>query len=90
MLKGILGGMGRIGGGAVLILLFLLPLFLPRFYIYLGSIILLTGLLATSLNLPLGYGGIFQFHHAVFYGVGAYAAALMITKSGLLPVDGLC
>jgi len=88
MLKGTLGGMGRIGGGAMLIFLFLLPLFVPRFYIYLGSTILLTGLVATSLNLPLGYGGIFQFHHAVFYGVGAYAAALIITKSGLSPWMG--
>jgi len=88
MTKNTLGGKGRIVGGALLILLFLSPLFLPRFYIYLVSIILLTGLLATSLNLPLGYGGIFQFHHAVFYGVGAYGAALMITKSGLSPWFG--
>ena len=85
MLKGALQGKGRIWFGAGLILLFLFPLFLPRFYIYLISIILLTGLLATSLNLPLGYGGIFQFHHAVFYGAGAYATALIILKSGLSP-----
>lgn len=70
---------------AGIVVLFVLPLILPRFYIYLTSIILLTGLLATSLNLVLGYGGIFQFHHAVFYGVGAYATALMLTKSGLSP-----
>ena len=88
MSEGTLGGKRRIVGGAVLIVLFLFPLFLQRFYIYLVSIILLTGLLATSLNLPLGYGGIFQFHHAVFYGVGAYGAALMITKSGLSPWVG--
>ncbi|HPU29353.1 MAG TPA: branched-chain amino acid ABC transporter permease [Syntrophorhabdaceae bacterium] len=68
-----------------LIILFIFPLFLPRFYVYLISIILLTGLLATSLNIVLGYGGIFQFHHAVFYGAGAYATALMIIKSGLTP-----
>jgi branched-chain amino acid transport system permease protein len=49
------------------------------------SIILLTGLLASSCNLALGFGGIFQFHHAVFYGAGAYGAALMIAKSGLSP-----
>ena len=88
MSNGMFGGKGRILGVAILVLLFLFPLFLPRFYIYLLSIILLTGLLATSLNFPLGYGGIFQFHHAVFYGVGAYAAALMITKSGLSPWIG--
>lgn len=68
---------------AGIILLLLCPAFLPRFYVYLISIILLYGLLATSLNFVLGYGGIFQFHHAVFYGVGAYGTTLMLTKTGL-------
>ncbi|HOC45895.1 MAG: branched-chain amino acid ABC transporter permease [Syntrophorhabdaceae bacterium] len=68
-----------------LVILFLFPVFLDRFYIYLAAIILLTGLCATSLNFVLGYGGVFQFHHAVFYGVGAYSAALMVLKSGLSP-----
>jgi len=72
-----------LGLGAGMIVLLLFPLFLPRFYVYLVSIILLYGLLATSLNLVLGYGGIFQFHHAVFYGVGAYGTTLMLTKTGL-------
>ncbi len=81
-------GTGRIWGIGLLVLLLLVPLFLPRFYVYLISIIVLAGLMATSLNFVLGYGGIFQFHHAVFYGVGAYATALMITKSGLSPWIG--
>jgi branched-chain amino acid transport system permease protein len=34
-----------------------------------------------SLNLVLGYGGIYQFHHGVFYGVGAYTVALLVTKT---------
>jgi len=72
-----------LGLGAGIIVLLLFPLFLPRFYVYLVSLILLYGLLATSLNLVLGYGGIFQFHHAVFYGVGAYGTTLMLTKTGL-------
>jgi branched-chain amino acid transport system permease protein len=70
---------------AGLAVLFLFPVFLDRFYVYLAAIILLTGLCATSLNFVLGYGGVFQFHHAVFYGVGAYGTALMIIKSGLSP-----
>ena len=70
-------------------LLFLfLPRFLPRFYVYLTALVLLTGLLATSLNLVLGFGGMYQFHHAVFYGIGAYALALMLTKSGLAAWTG--
>ncbi len=67
------------------ILAFLLasPLFLSRFYIYFLALILVTGLLATSLNMVLGFGGMYQFHHAVFYGVGAYSVALMLTKTSL-------
>ena len=34
-------------------------------------------------SLVLGFGGMYQFHHAVFYGFGAYAFALFVTKSGL-------
>jgi len=60
-----------------------MPYLAPRFYIYLVSVILVTGLLATSLNLVLGYGGMYQFHHAVFYGVGAYTTALILTKTSL-------
>jgi len=70
---------------AALVVLLCFPLFLDRFYVYLTAIILLTGLCAPSLNFVLGYGGVFQFHHAVFYGVGAYGTALMIIKSGLSP-----
>jgi len=68
-----------------IIILLLFPLVLPRFYIYLLSIMLLYGLAATSLNIVLGYGGIFQFHHAVFYGIGAYGTALVLTKTGFSP-----
>lgn len=70
-------------GLALIGLLALLPQFMPRFYIYLFSLIFVTGLLATSLNLVLGFGGMYQFHHAVFYGVGAYAFALVAAKTGL-------
>lgn len=63
----------------------LVPASLPRFYTYLTALIVTTGLLSTSLNFALGFGGIYQFHHAVFYGVGAYAAAVMITKLGSSP-----
>lgn len=70
--------------GIVLLAAFLLlPQFLPRFYIYLFALIFAICLLATSLNMVLGFGGMYQFHHSVFYGFGAYAFALFVTKSGL-------
>ena len=69
------------GAVAAVVVLALLPRALPRFYVYLIALILATGLLATSLNLVLGYGGMYQFHHAVFYGMGAYTMTLLIVKA---------
>ena len=60
--------------------LVIVPLFAPTYYVYILALIFVTALLAMSLNFVLGYGGIYQFHHAVFYGVGAYTAALIITR----------
>lgn len=71
--------------GIVAVLLLILPVVFPRFYVYIVSLILLYGLLATSLNFAIGYGGIYQFHHCVFYGIGAYATALLLTKTGVSP-----
>ncbi|MDH5695317.1 MAG: branched-chain amino acid ABC transporter permease [Dehalococcoidia bacterium] len=68
---------------AILVMLLILPSVLPRFYVYILALIFVTALLAMSLNLVLGHGGLYQFHHAVFYGVGAYTVALMLTKTSL-------
>ena len=63
------------------LILLLLPSFVPRFFVYILGLIYVTSLLAMSLNLLVGHGGLFQFHHAVFYGVGAYTVALILTKT---------
>jgi len=68
---------------AIFIVLLILPFIVPTFYVYVLALIFITALLAMSLNLVLGYGGMFQFHHGVFYGMGAYTAALMLTKTSL-------
>jgi len=65
-----------------LVLLILFPIILPQFYVYILAVIFVTALLAMSLNLLVGFGGLFQFHHAAFYGVGAYTFALTVTKAG--------
>jgi len=73
------------GPAALLLLLALLaalPQFAPRFHTYVAAIVLLTGLLATSLNLAIGFGGLYQFHHAVFYGMGAYGTSLVLVRAG--------
>ena len=68
---------------AVVASLAVAPLFLSRFFTYLLALVLLTGLLTSSLNLPLGFGGMYQFHHAVFFGMGAYTVSLTLMKSSL-------
>ncbi|SPF37537.1 Branched-chain amino acid transport system / permease component family protein [Candidatus Desulfosporosinus infrequens] len=67
----------------VLAILLALPPVLPRYYLYLLASIFVTALLATSLNFILGYGGLLQLHHAVFFGVGAYTFSILMIKTSL-------
>ena len=48
-----------------------------EFYIGFATRILVFGLAASSLNLVLGFGGMFSLGHAAFFGAGAYGAALL-------------
>ena len=66
---------------AIIMALLIAPLIIPKFYIYILAVIFVTALLAMSLNLVVGHGGLFQFHHAAFYGVGAYTAGLILVKT---------
>ena len=68
---------------AIFVVLLILPSIIPRFYTYILAVIFVTALLAMSLNMVVGHGGLFQFHHGAFYGVGAYTVALMATKTSL-------
>ncbi|MEW5922187.1 MAG: branched-chain amino acid ABC transporter permease [Bacillota bacterium] len=71
--------------GIVVLILLFAPSYLSRYYLYLVTLILVTVLFATSLNIPLGYGGLLVLHQATFYGVGAYAFAIFL-KQGTLPI----
>jgi len=46
-------------------------------------------IVALSLNLLLGHGGLLQVAHAGYYGIGAYAATLLWTNLGLGFIPGL-
>ncbi len=65
----------------LLLLLLALPAALDAsgqaFYIGFATRILIFALAATSLNLVLGFGGMFSLGHAAFFGAGAYVAALL-------------
>ena len=48
----------------------------------LAILITINAILAVTLNFVLGYAGIFSMAHAVFFGIGAYTAALVAMKLG--------
>jgi len=53
---------------------------------YIAHYLVMVGIytiLAVSLNLLVGYAGIFSLAHAAVYGIGAYASALVALKLGL-------
>lgn len=69
---------------AVLAALPLLP-FMSRYYLLLAFDALLFGAIAMSLDLLMGYTGLVSFGHAAFYGLGAYASAVLLER-GVLSV----
>lgn len=44
---------------------------------------------AIAYNLISGFGGQLSFGHSVFFGLGAYTAALLLTEAGISPLLGL-
>lgn len=55
-----------------------LPWVAPYFYIFIVTEILILGLFAASFNLIFGYAGMLSFGHAAFFGIGAYATAMLL------------
>ena len=47
----------------IFVVLLFLPPVIPRFYTYILAVIFVTALVAMSLNMVVGHGGLFQFHH---------------------------
>ncbi len=68
---------------ALLALAALLPALASSEYVLLAASMIVTALVAVSFNLLFGYTGMFSFGQAAFYGLGAYATALVINEAGL-------
>ncbi len=64
---------------ALLALLPALP-FMSKFYLLLAFDALLFGAIAMSLDLLMGYTGLVSFGHAAFFGLGAYASAVLLER----------
>lgn len=63
-----------------LVLLALFPLTGSTFYIQLGAKILIMAIFALSLDLLVGHTGLVSFGHAAYFGLAAYALALISPK----------
>ena len=54
-----------------------------KYILHIGVLSLIFATLAVSLNLTNGYVGMFSIGHAAFYGIGAYASALVAMNLGM-------
>ncbi len=79
---------------ALLIFLYLFPLFADNYYIYVANYIAINIIVAAGLNLLVGYTGQISLGHAGFFAIGAYGTVILMTKLSFpfvlaLPCAGL-
>ena len=68
-----------LGAVAALALLPLAALAIGQpYYVVFGTRVLIYALIASSLNLLIGYGGLVSFGHSAFVGAGAYTVAMLM------------
>lgn len=69
-----------------LLVLVILPFFVPSAYIrHLIIVAVVYAIVASNWNFSLGYGGIFNFGHLAFFGLGAYGSAILAKTVGITP-----
>lgn len=78
----------------VLIVLLLIPQVASDYIVYVAVLAMIYAVLAGSYDLTTGYTGPLTFCHGAFYGIGAYASALLTLKAGFpfwaaFPVSGI-
>jgi len=54
-----------------------------EYLIHIAILIAIYGILGLSLNLVVGYTGLLSVTQAAFYGIGAYATAILLTSTGM-------
>ena len=57
-----------------------LPLFINSLWLHFLNLSLIFAIVASSWDITLGYGKIFNFAHPVFFGVGSYTYAIIVTR----------
>jgi branched-chain amino acid transport system permease protein len=67
----------------LIILFFVAPFVVSPYMLYIFNTIGIAAIAAIGLNILIGYTGQISLGHGAFFGVGAYAAAILATKLGL-------
>ena len=75
--------------GAAFVLLAALPLVAGNYALIVATEILIFALFASSLRFIMGGGGMVSFGHAAYFGLGAYAVALLMQHAGLPMIAAL-
>src|SRR5262249_28674297 len=61
------------------------PWAVPRYFVFLASLVVINAIVAIGLNLLSGYTNQLSFGHAGFLAIGAYAAAIVLVRAPALP-----
>ena len=92
-LGGNAGGRTSLNNLAVLavlvVVLIPLPLVLPAAQQAVAVRILIFALMGVGWNLMSGFGGMFSFGHAAYFGIGAYSGAWLLVEHGVSPWIGM-
>ncbi|HMK79467.1 MAG TPA: ABC transporter permease [Xanthobacteraceae bacterium] len=81
------GRIARVAAAVAIAAVLALPLAGDPYLLKVGIEVLAFALAAFSLNFLAGIGGIISFGHAAYFGVGAYAAGLLVKQLGA-PMEG--
>lgn len=78
----------------IVVILAAIPQLVSEYITYVAVLAMLYAILAGSYDLTTGYTGPLTFCHGAFYGIGAYASALLTMRAGLsfwaaFPLSGL-
>ncbi len=74
---------------AVLLIAAVSTFFFANLYLALATMVLIMIIFALSLDIAQGYGGIETLGHAIFFGAGAYGAALYAIHVSTEPISGI-
>ncbi len=73
----------------LLIAAVIVPPWLPSYLVSAGLVVLLLCYTAQCWNIAAGLAGQFSLGHALYFGIGAYCAALSVAKFGFTPWTGI-